>query len=182
MNGRWLRAAGAEEIVRPRRLIGRFWAGPSTSPLDRHMGAFARFQTQQRWSLIPGPRELAQPVNSQDVQDIELHPAAAIADSFLSFPGMRLVNSPDPSWWQWRARWESGPDFIEVGMTLFDDETLSWGGSPISADCTRESIEALWSHMQSRHSGVWLHEPECTVHTHESFGKLWESNNLWRGP
>jgi len=26
VNGFWLRAADAEEIVRPRRLIGRFWA------------------------------------------------------------------------------------------------------------------------------------------------------------
>jgi hypothetical protein len=26
VSGRWLRAAGAEEIMRPRRLIGRFWA------------------------------------------------------------------------------------------------------------------------------------------------------------
>jgi hypothetical protein len=32
VNGEWLRAAGAEEIVRPRRLIGRFWAAPQ---LDR---------------------------------------------------------------------------------------------------------------------------------------------------
>jgi hypothetical protein len=28
VNGGWSRAAGAEEIVRPRRLIGRFWAAP----------------------------------------------------------------------------------------------------------------------------------------------------------
>jgi len=28
VNVLWLRAAGAEEIVRPRRLIGRFWAAP----------------------------------------------------------------------------------------------------------------------------------------------------------
>ena len=33
MNGGWIRAAGAGEIVRSRRLIGRFWAAPSTSPL-----------------------------------------------------------------------------------------------------------------------------------------------------
>ena len=26
MNGWWLRATGAEDSVRPRRLIGRFWA------------------------------------------------------------------------------------------------------------------------------------------------------------
>ena len=34
MNGLWLRAAGAEEIVRPRRLTGRLLGGPSTSPLE----------------------------------------------------------------------------------------------------------------------------------------------------
>jgi hypothetical protein len=28
MSGLWLCAAGAEEIVRTRRLIGRFWAAP----------------------------------------------------------------------------------------------------------------------------------------------------------
>jgi len=35
VNGKWLRAAGAGEGVRPRRLIRRFWAAPSTSPLSR---------------------------------------------------------------------------------------------------------------------------------------------------
>ena len=34
MNGGRVRATGAEEIVRPRRLIRHFWGGPSTSPLD----------------------------------------------------------------------------------------------------------------------------------------------------
>jgi hypothetical protein len=33
VNGWWIRAAGAEEIVCPRRLIGRLWAAPYTSPL-----------------------------------------------------------------------------------------------------------------------------------------------------
>ena len=28
MNALWLRAAGAEDMVRPRRLIGRFWEAP----------------------------------------------------------------------------------------------------------------------------------------------------------
>ena len=28
MNGFYVRAAGAEEIVRPQRFIGRFWAAP----------------------------------------------------------------------------------------------------------------------------------------------------------
>ena len=107
-------------------------------------------------------------MNSQDVQDIEMHPPKAIAESFLGFPGMRLLHPSTPSWWEWRARWESGPDFIEVGMTLFEDEAQSWGGSPISADCSLDAIVALWLHLQSRHCGVWLHDPDCIMHTHDS--------------
>jgi hypothetical protein len=35
VNGLYVRAAGAEEIVRPGRLIGRSWAAPQLSPLGR---------------------------------------------------------------------------------------------------------------------------------------------------
>ena len=127
-----------------------------------------RFQTREQWSFIPGPAELAQPMNSQDLQDIEEISPAAIADSVLSFPGVRLLHPATPSWWQWRARWESGSDFIEVGMTLFEDEALSWGGSSITADCSLDDIEKFWSHLRSRHRGVWLHDPDCIIHTHDS--------------
>jgi hypothetical protein len=136
------------------------------------MKASARFHTQQGWSLVPGPAEVARPINSQDVKDIELYPVAEIAESFLSFPGMRLLSTPAASWWQWQARWESNRDFIEVRMTLFDDENPIWGGSPISADCTVCAIEALWLHLQSRHQGIWLHDPDCTMHTHDSFSAM----------
>jgi len=57
---------------------------------------------------------------------------------------------------------------IELGMTLFENEAQSWGGSPITADCSLADIEALWSHLQSRHRGVWLHDPDCIIHTHDS--------------
>jgi hypothetical protein len=107
-------------------------------------------------------------MSSQDLQDIEEISPAAIAESFLSFPGMRLLRPSTPSWWEWRARWESGSDFIEVGMTLFEDEAGSWGGSPITADCSLDDIEALWSHLRSGHRGVWLHDPEGVIHTRDS--------------
>jgi hypothetical protein len=127
-----------------------------------------RFQTREQWSFIPGPAELAQPMNSQDLQDIEEISPGAIAESLLSFPGVRLLYPPTPSWLEWRARWESGSDFIEVGMTLFEDEAQSWGGSAITADCSLDDIERFWLHLQSRHRGVWLHDPDCTIHTHDS--------------
>ena len=37
MNGLYVRVAGAGDIVRQRRLLGRFWAAPSTSPLGSTM-------------------------------------------------------------------------------------------------------------------------------------------------
>jgi hypothetical protein len=81
-----------------------------------------------------------------------------------------------------RGKTEACAVWARAGMTLFDDEELSWGGSLISADCSPAAVEALWSHVQSRHPGVWLHDPECTVHTHASFADAWRYNNRWRGP
>ena len=124
------------------------------------------------WSLIPGPVALAEPMNSQDLQDIKTYSPALIAESFLGFPGMRLLHPPSPSWWEWQAQWESGADFIEVGMTLFEEEPESWGGSPVIADCSLDAIEALWSHLTSRHAGVWLHDPHCTIHTQGSLREM----------
>lgn len=130
-----------------------------------------RFQTQAEWSLIPGPAELTQPMNSQDLQDIGSFSPELIADSFLSFPGVRLLHPPKPSWFHWLARWDYGRDFMQIGMTLFDDEQQSWGGSPITADCSPDQMDALWSHLQAQHSGVWLHDRDCIVHTRDSFKK-----------
>jgi hypothetical protein len=126
-------------------------------------------RSQEHWAFVPGPTALAHPIDSQAVMDLELYAPAAVAESFLSYPGMRLLSAATPDWWHWRARWDSGGDFIEVGMTLFDDPAQSWGGSAISADCTVQAIEALWLHLQSRHAAIWLHADDCTIHTPESF-------------
>jgi hypothetical protein len=129
----------------------------------------ARFRAKGQWSLIPGPAKLNQPLNSQDLQEIEQLSAERIAESFLSFRDMRLIHAAAPSWWEWRARWASAGDFIEIGMTLFGDETQSWGGSPITADCSAAHIDELWSQLRSRHRGIWLHDADCIIHTPESF-------------
>ncbi len=133
------------------------------------MTVFPRFQTHNGWALIPGPIRLTQPISSQDVQDIALHPAEAIAKSLLAFPGMHLLDPPTPSWWRWSGRWEMGGDFIQIGMTLFEADVPTWGGSPIFANCTVGALEKLWLHMRSRHQGVWLHDDNCVVHTLDSF-------------
>jgi hypothetical protein len=128
-----------------------------------------RFHPRWRWALIPGPTDLAQPMSSLDLQDVTLFSPAEIVESFLCFPGIRLLHAAAPSWWQWSARWKAGDDFIEIGMTLFEDEAQSWGGSPITANCSLDAIESLWSHLQARHRGIWLHDPDCVIHTPDSF-------------
>ena len=127
-----------------------------------------RFQAKGNWSFIPGPAKLREPISSVDLREIEFCSAESIAKSFLSFPDSRLVHPARPSWWEWRGCWQMGPDLIEIDMTLFDDEGQSWGGSAITADCSLEQIDALWSHLQSGNAAVWLHDPECIIHTHAS--------------
>jgi hypothetical protein len=48
VNGWWLRAAGAEKIVRPWRLIGVLLGAPSPSPLAASLGSVARFDVYAR--------------------------------------------------------------------------------------------------------------------------------------
>jgi hypothetical protein len=131
--------------------------------------AATRFQTQDQWALIPGPAELAEPMDSLHIQDIVEISPVAIARSLLSFPGVELLHAETPSWWDWRARWKSGCDYIEIGMTIFENDSQSRGGSHLTADCSLKDIESLWSHLQARHRGVWLHNSDCMIHTPDSF-------------
>lgn len=110
-------------------------------------------------------------MDSQDVHDMELHSPEEIARSLLSFPGMQLRHAATPTWWEWRARWDAGSRFIEVGMTLFEDANSSWGGSHIEVVCTRDDIISLWLHLQSRHRGIGLHDSNRNMHTRESFAQ-----------
>ncbi len=133
------------------------------------MSTGTHFRSNGDWAFVPGPADQWQPMNSQDVQDIEATSPEAISASFLSYPGMLLLRSAHPTWVEWRARWESGLHFIEIGISLFEDEAKSWGGSEICADCPCVEIEALWMHLQSFHRGIWLHDLDCIMHTRDSF-------------
>lgn len=122
------------------------------------------------WAFSPGPEQMDEPTNSQFADEISEHSAKSIAASLLAFPGTELLYPVDPSWYQWKARWQDGDRFIGLDMTLFDDEE-TWGGSEIEADCLAGDIVECWSFLQARHSGIWLHAPDCTMHTQQSFLK-----------
>ena len=131
-----------------------------------------RFKTSGRWSFIPGPTHLSQPISSLDLNEIAAYSPGDIATTFYKYPNMILIHDASPSWWEWRVRCEMGRDYLEAGMTLFGDEPKSWGGSPLLADRSLSVIQDLWSHLRAQHPGIWLHNEECTIHTPVSLRAL----------
>lgn len=94
-------------------------------------------------------------------------PAESLAQSLLAFPGAHLTHPPEPSWWEWRARWESGDDFLELDFSLFDDLGDIWGGSRLAADCPSALLLSLLHHLNQQHPGIWLHDPNCGMHAYQ---------------
>lgn len=119
------------------------------------------------WAFVPGPERMDAPCNSQDVKEIAEHSPTSIARTLIGYSGLVVVHDAEPGWYQWRAEWRTGTRSIDLDMTLMDDEI--WGGSEIDADCLAADILNLWALLQERHRGIWLHAPDCTMHTRQSF-------------
>jgi len=126
--------------------------------------------TLEGWSLIPGPWHILDPpASSIDLHDVASYEPQEVADSILSYPGCRLLKHASPTWWDWRAEWRGGDRFIEVGMSLFETEPPSWGGSEVEALCELEDVMGLWTWLRKRFRAIWLHNRECEIHTPETF-------------
>ncbi len=135
------------------------------------------------WAFSPGPELMDEPTDSQFVDEISQHPAKSIAATLLLIPNMEVVHPAAPSWFEWRAKWSDNDRFICLTMTLFDDLAETWGGSEIEANCLAGDIIGVWSFLLAKHPGVWLHCPDCTMHTPRSFledlvsdSKYWGDN------
>jgi hypothetical protein len=122
------------------------------------------------WSLIPGPL-LNPPQSSVALDEIVEYSPEAVASTFLSYPGTRLVHAAQPTWWDWKARWESGVSHWEFGMSLFETEPPSWGGSLVMGDCELEEFLQFCRHVRGPLPAVWLHNSACEIHSPESFAR-----------
>jgi hypothetical protein len=120
------------------------------------------------WCLIPGPLENP-PRSSVALNDVAEYPPYVVAEAFLDFPGMRVVHAADPTWWNWRARWQSDHGFFEVDMSLFETEPPSWGGSLAVGHCELDEFLEFCQHVRHRLPAVWLHNSACEIHSLESF-------------
>jgi hypothetical protein len=123
------------------------------------------------WYFIPGPTS-DPPGSSLDLRDLIEYPPQVVADAVLAFPGMTVPNPRSPDWWQWWAEWRFGEKHIGVGMTLFDTDPVTWGGSPLQGVCEVSDVLRLWQTIRDRCPGVWMHNSNCEIHTPESFQRL----------
>jgi hypothetical protein len=132
------------------------------------VNASGRFVTSG-WTFIPGPETFREPLYSTSISEIAEYSPDSIASAILSFPDTSLIRRAEPSWWEWRARWQKEARFIEIGFSLFETEPAFWGGSELKADCLVSDLLALWLTIRSSHPAVWLHSPDGRVYTPDSF-------------
>jgi hypothetical protein len=139
------------------------------APLD--VTAICAHMTQidlSSWSLVPGP-EFDPPPDSLGQYEVAQYSPDDIAAAILLITGFGLQHPAEPTWWEWKARWDYSKRWIEVGMTLFDVEPLAWGGSPLSGKCMLSDIMRLWLTLRTQFPAVWMHNAQCEFHTPESF-------------
>jgi hypothetical protein len=125
----------------------------------------------REWSFIPGPLTRP-PESSLELHDLVGYAPESVAEAFLSYPGMQLLHPADPSWWEWKARWGRDERFIELDMSLFETEPVTWGGSTITAHCSLDDLMRLWEAVRTRCQAVWLHNGDCEIHTPDSLRRL----------
>jgi hypothetical protein len=124
-----------------------------------------------KWSFTPGPAENP-PGSSLDLRDLIEYPPEVVAEAILAFPKMRVLESAPGDWWHWWAAWSHGDRRIGVGMSVFETEPVSWGGSPLQGACELADILELWEVIRSRCPGVWMHNSDCAIHTPDSSRRL----------
>jgi hypothetical protein len=55
-------------------------------------------------------------------------------------------------------------------MTLFDTDSMRWGGFTLAGRASPQLLLELYTHLHLALPGAWLHDADCELHTAESFG------------
>lgn len=134
------------------------------------------------WLLVPAPPDLNEPAFSFDSYDSPLYPPEAIAAAILSVPGMQLVRPVQPSWGDWRARWESAGHLIELTINVLDAESeagkiVAWESSLVNARCHPSDLFAIWNAIRSVCPGVWLDDDDSRLWSPWTFNQLFAADS-----
>jgi hypothetical protein len=128
------------------------------------------------WLLVPALAELKEPAYSFELNDLPLYPPEVIADAILSAPGVRLAQPAQPSWKDWKARWEEKGRYIEIAINALEAESengkiLAWESSSIRLHCRPSELLAVWEVIRSKCPGVWLDDEHSRLWSPRSFAE-----------
>ena len=135
-----------------------------------------RYFDKPNWAFVPGPLDDSVPMSSLVLKQYVQYSPHEIAARLLAYPGMTLLNDNQPRWQDWKARWENEREIVELSISLMGRSNELWGGSGIKALCLPETLVAIWKHLKANHPGIWLHDPDCQMHTEKSFFDVLASN------
>jgi hypothetical protein len=126
--------------------------------------------TTDSYAFIAGPRTLAEPIPSWDLEDVVVYPTADIVATLLGIPGVKEISGADRHWRGWAAAWESGERLIVLeDLEELDDGEGHFGVISLRCDCLVSDLLGLWDSLQRSHPGVWLYGPDCWLQTRSSF-------------
>lgn len=123
----------------------------------------------ERWSIVPGPPTIHPPFLSIELDAIEQYPPDVVEAAVLRIPGVHLIHPANPDWWSWVARWSAGDRHIDLAMTLFDWQSLAWGGFKLAGTASAAALLDLYSQMRAALPATWLHNDATTLHSAQSF-------------
>ena len=126
------------------------------------------------WSLVPGPRGLPQPAFPSDhvVDGIAEIEPWKIAKVFGELEEVSIANNGNGDWWTWKATYESKDDIFEIGMSLSEVSSTTWGGSPLIGISKPGDALALLGKLREQIEGVYLHSSEAMLYSPEGFYDL----------
>ena len=116
------------------------------------------------WKFSPGPPTQVEPVDTVNCFDVVELPLAEVTASVFAFPGVCAVSD--------RVGLLLWPGQADLTLTVAEWYPGVWGGIYLEGNCSLGAVIALWTHLLSRHSGIWLfhtdREPDL-LHTPRSF-------------
>ena len=125
-----------------------------------------------RFSLVPGPDDFAEPFSSTELVQVARYPATRVARCFESVGAQRISGRGD-DWFTYAWRWANGDSAVRIGFSSMEGEygSLIWGGSPLGLDCTAADLLRLWQSVREMFPAVWLHDDKARMYKPDSFDR-----------
>lgn len=112
------------------------------------------------FSFVPGPKNLVQTVDSQNVQNIEQYSPKELFEFLLNLPDL-VTSVLTDSVFMWSAVFKISQTDIRLMFTTLDGtEEGKWGGSQIEFSGSVDNIIPLWTDILKRFPATYVFNSE----------------------